>query len=46
MLVVLYYKVQTLKKKAEGRQWMIRSANAGYDAAQDYDFDDDDEDDA
>ncbi len=32
------------EKKAEGRQWMIRSADAGYDAAQDYDFDDEDED--
>ena len=33
------------EKKAEGKQWMIRSANAGYDAAQEYDYDDDDEDD-
>ena len=31
------------EKQAEGRQWMIRSANAGYDAAQEYDFDEDDD---
>ena len=30
------------EKQAEGKQWMIRSANAGYDAAQEYDFDDED----
>ena len=34
------------EKKAEGRQWMIRSANAGYDAAQEYDYDDEDDDEA
>ena len=31
------------EKQAEGKQWMIRSANAGYDAAQEYDFDDEDD---
>ena len=31
------------EKKAEGRAWMIRSANAGYDAAQEYDYEDDDD---
>ncbi len=33
------------EKKAEGKKWMIRAANAGYDAALDYDFADDDEED-
>ena len=33
------------EKKAEGKKWMILAANAGYDAALDYDFDDDDEED-
>ena len=33
------------EKKAEGKKWMTLAANAGYDAALDYDFHDDDEED-